>query len=99
MSGLRRLRSKHKARKNRRAERDHHIERNTNMQNITADHPEVKDAIEKLDALREMTERTGVKSYRTANELLASLSPEVMIAVAVELKSRKELITRGNSNR
>lgn len=46
-------------------------------------------ALERLDALRELTLKTGVITKRTQNTLLASLTPEVLMEVAVTLKQRE----------
>lgn len=65
------------------------------MNYVDSNNPQVRSAIERISALEDLSRNTGVKTYRTVNEILASLSPEVLIAVAVELKqNRKEL----NSN-
>jgi hypothetical protein len=60
-----------------------------------------KEAVERLVALEELTQATGVKTYKTQNTILASLSPEVLMEVAVELKHRavilKSLITEPNT--
>lgn len=47
-----------------------------------------QEAVERLTALQELTQSTGVKTYKTQNTILASLSPEVLMEVAVELRNR-----------
>jgi hypothetical protein len=64
------------------------------MTYLDGSNPAVRAAVERIEALNELTANTGVKTYRTVNELLASLPPDVLTAVAIELKTRKEL----NSN-
>jgi hypothetical protein len=48
-----------------------------------------QEALERLDALRELTAKTGMQTKRTQNTLLASLTPEVLVEVAVTLKQRE----------
>jgi hypothetical protein len=46
-------------------------------------------ALEQLDALRELTAKTGVQTKRTQNTLLASLTADVLVEVAVTLRQRE----------
>jgi hypothetical protein len=66
---------------------------------LDAKNPQVKEALERIEALHELTRSTGVKTYRTVNEILASLPADVLTAVAVELKNRKELTSNVRTNR
>jgi hypothetical protein len=59
------------------------------MNYVDSSNPQVRSALERIVALEELSRNTGVKTYRTVNEILASLSPEVLTAVAVELKKQK----------
>ena len=49
-------------------------------------------AIERLIALDELTRRTGVKTYKTYNTILAQLPPDLLMEVAVELKKHHTLV-------
>jgi hypothetical protein len=57
----------------------------------TADDPAVQEALKRIIALQDLSKLSGVKTYRTVNEILASLPGDVLAAVALELKNRKEL--------
>lgn len=58
---------------------------------LDATNPQVKAAVERILALQELSRLTGVKTYRTVNDILTSLPGDVLAAVALELKNRKEL--------
>ena len=45
-----------------------------------------EEAVERLWALKELTATTGVQTYKTQNALLAALTPEVLVEVALEIK-------------
>lgn len=59
------------------------------MKYLTADDPQVKQAVERIRALRQLTATTGMLTKRTVNELLAALPGDVLAAVALELRNDK----------
>jgi hypothetical protein len=60
------------------------------MTYLDSTHPDVKAALDRIRALQELTQATGVKTNRTVNEILVSLPPDVLMAVALELKSNRK---------
>jgi hypothetical protein len=50
----------------------------------------VRDAFERVIALRRLTAETGVKTYRSQSAILESLDPQTLAAVALLLTQSKE---------
>ena len=48
----------------------------------------VRDAFERIIALRKLTAETGVKTYKTQSAILESLSPQYLAAVALLLNGK-----------
>jgi hypothetical protein len=52
--------------------------------------PLVKAALDRVLALRRLTQQTGVKTYRSEREILESLPADVLAAVALNLNEQRK---------
>jgi hypothetical protein len=59
------------------------------------DHPDVQAAVVRIRALRQLTNDTGVKTYKSQSAILESLPSDVLASVAVLLIQDK---VKGNDN-
>ncbi len=59
--------------------------------------PTVKAVLDRVLALRRLTQQTGVKTYRSERELLESLPADVLAAVAMHLNQQTKPI-KDNDN-
>jgi hypothetical protein len=50
--------------------------------------PVVKAALDRVLALRRLTQQTGVKTYKSERAILESLPPDVLAAVALHLNEQ-----------
>lgn len=60
--------------------------------------PVVKAALDRVFALRRLTQQTGVKTYKSERAILESLPPDVLAAVALHLNEQQKPMTRTNDN-
>jgi hypothetical protein len=59
--------------------------------------PAVKAALDRILALRRLTQQTGVKTYKSERAILEQLEPQVLAAVALHLNEQQKP-TRINDN-
>jgi hypothetical protein len=50
----------------------------------------VRDAVERIQALRRLSTETGVKTYKSQSAILESLDPQTLAAVALVLNPANE---------
>lgn len=62
---------------------------------VGTDNPTVRDAVERIRALRRLSAETGVKTYKSQSAILESLDPQILAAVALLLNPVNE---KGNVN-
>ena len=60
------------------------------MKFVAVDDKTVRDAVERIRALRRLTAATGVKTYKSQSAILESLEPQVLAAVALVLNPANE---------
>ena len=58
----------------------------------------VRDAFNKIVALRKLTADTGVKTYKSERAILESLEPQVLAAVALNLDEQQKPTTKDADN-
>jgi uncharacterized protein with GYD domain len=63
---------------------------------VETDNKTVRDAFERITALRRLTADTGVKTYKSQSAILESLDPQTLAAVAMLLNPPKKENSNAN---